>query len=210
MDQVEFESDEVTGNLFGSSDEKEAGSTTFQLNKKYIITTLKSGILVIDQQRAHTRILYEELLKNITVTSAVSQQLLFPLQLRFSTNEIEHLKEIKESLEHTGFIFSEINKDSVEITGIPTLISESEVAILLEQLLSDLENDVPDAGFSQIDTLSKSLAKGMAVKSGTVLGPADQQNIVNSLFACKESTLSPYNKPIFITLTVDELDKKFM
>ncbi|WP_324721457.1 DNA mismatch repair endonuclease MutL [Salinimicrobium sp. HB62] len=210
MNQVEFESDEVTGNLFGFSDEKEAGSTTFQLNKKYIITTLKSGILVIDQQRAHTRILYEELLKNITVTSAVSQQLLFPLQLRFSTNEIEHLKEIRESLEHTGFIFSEIKKDSVEITGIPTLISESEVAILLEQLLSDLENDVPGAGFSQIDTLSKSLAKGMAVKSGTVLGPADQQNIVNSLFACKESSLSPYNKPIFITLTVDELDKKFM
>ena len=210
MDQMEFESDEVTGNLFGFSDEKEAGSATFQLNKKYIITTLKSGILVIDQQRAHTRILYEELLKNITVTSAVSQQLLFPLQLRFSTNEIEHLKEIRESLEHTGFIFSEIKKDSVEITGIPTLISESEVAILLEQLLSDLENDVPGAGFSQVDTLSKSLAKGMAVKSGTVLGAADQQNIVNSLFACKESTLSPFNKPIFITLTVDELDKKFM
>ncbi|MHA6280024.1 DNA mismatch repair endonuclease MutL [Salinimicrobium sp. CAU 1759] len=210
MDQVEFESDEVTGNLFGFSDEQEAGSATFQLNKKYIITTLKSGILVIDQHRAHTRILYEELLKNITVTSAVSQQLLFPLQLRFSTNEIEHLKEIKESLEHTGFIFSEVNKDSVEITGIPTLISESEVAILLEQLLSDLENDVPGAGFSQIDTLSKSLAKGMAVKPGTALGAADQQNIVNSLFACKETTLSPYNKPIFITLTVDELDKKFM
>ena len=210
IDQVEFESDEVTGNLFGFNDEKESGSNTFQLNKKYIITTLKSGILVIDQQRAHTRILYEELLKNITVTAAVSQQLLFPLQLRFSTNEMEHLKEIRESLEHTGFIFSEINKDSVEITGIPTLISESEVAILLEQLLSDLENDVPGAGFSQIDTLSKSLAKGMAVKSGTVLGPADQQNIVNSLFACKESTLSPFNKPIFITLTVDELDKKFM
>ena len=166
--------------------------------------------MVIDQQRAHTRILYEELLKNITVTSAVSQQLLFPLELQFSTNEIELLKENKESLEQTGFIFSEVRKDSVEITGIPTLISESEVAILLEQLLSDLENEVPGAGFSQVDTLSKSLAKGMAVKSGTILNAADQQNIVNSLFACKESSLSPFNKPVFITLTVDELDKKFM
>lgn len=208
--QVEFESDEVTGNLFGYSEEKETGSTTFQLNKKYIVTTLKSGILVIDQQRAHSRILYEELLKNITVTSAVSQQLLFPLELQFSTNEMELLKEIKDSLEQTGFIFSKFKSDSVEITGIPTLISESEVAILLEQLLSDLENEVPGTGFSQVDTLSKSLAKGMAVKSGTALNSADQQNIVNALFACKESTLSPFNKPIFITLTVDELDKKFM
>jgi len=210
FDQVEFESDEVTGNLFGYSEEKETGSTTFQLNKKYVVTTLKSGILVIDQQRAHSRILYEELLKNITVTSAVSQQLLFPLELQFSTNEMELLKEIKDSLEQTGFIFSEFRSDAVEITGIPTLISESEVAILLEQLLSDLENEVPGTGFSQIDSLSKSLAKGMAVKSGTVLNSADQQNIVNALFACKETTLSPFNKPIFITLTVDELDKKFM
>ncbi len=208
--QVEFESDEVTGNLFGLGDAGETGSTTFQLNKKYIVTTLKSGILVIDQQRAHTRILYEELLKNITVTSAVSQQLLFPLKIQFSTNEMELLKEIKDSLEQTGFIFSEVKKDSVEISGIPTLISESEVEILLEQLLLDLENEVPGSGFSQVDTLSKSLARGMAVKSGTVLNSAEQQNIVNSLFACKESTLSPFNKPVFITLTVDELDKKFM
>ncbi|GAB2774880.1 DNA mismatch repair endonuclease MutL [Salinimicrobium soli] len=209
FEQVEFESDEVTGKLFDKS-EHDGGGTTFQLNKKYIVTTLKSGLLVIDQHRAHSRILYEELLKNITVSSAVSQQLLFPLQLQFSTNEIELLREIKESLEQTGFIFSEFTKDSVEITGIPTQISESEVAILLEQLLSDLENEVPGAGFSQVDILSKSLAKGMAVKSGTSLNPHDQQNIVNSLFACKETSLSPYNKPIFITLTVDELDKKFM
>ena len=208
--QVEFESDKVTGNLFGLGDEGETGGTTFQLNRKYIVTTLKSGILVIDQQRAHTRVLYEELLKNITVTSAVSQQLLFPLILQFSTNEMDLLKEIKESLEQTGFIFSEVKSDSVEITGIPTQISESEVEILLEQLLLDLENEVPGTGFSQVDTLSKSLARGMAVKSGTVLNNAEQQNIVNSLFACKESTLSPFNKPVFITLTVDELDKKFM
>ncbi|WP_029034780.1 DNA mismatch repair endonuclease MutL [Salinimicrobium terrae] len=210
FNQVEFESDEVTGKLFGPADEGGAGGTTFQLNKKYIVSTLKSGILVIDQQRAHTRILYEELLKNITVTSAVSQQLLFPLKIQFSTNEIELFKEVKDSLEQTGFIFSEVKQDSVEISGIPTLISESEVEILLEQLLLDLENEVPGTGFSQVDTLSKSLARGMAVKSGTVLNSADQQNIVNSLFACKESTLSPFNKPVFITLTVDELDKKFM
>ena len=210
MNSMEFESDEVTGNLFGSSEEKESGNRTFQLNKKYIVSTLKSGILVIDQHRAHTRILYEELLKSITVTAAVSQQLLFPLMLQFSSQEIALLKESKESLEQTGFVFSEFSKDSVEIIGIPTLISESEVAILLEQLLSDLENEVPESGFSQADILAKSLAKGMAVKSGTVLNNIEQQNILNSLFACKETDLTPYNRPIFITLTVDELDKKFM
>lgn len=207
---MEFESDVVTGNLFGTSEESSIGNSTFQLNKKYIISSLKSGILVIDQHRAHTRVLYEELLKNITVTAAVSQQLLFPLKLQFNQQEVSFLKENQESLENTGFIFSEFTEDSVEISGIPTLISESEVAMLLEQLLSDLEHEVPDSGFSQIDILSKSLAKGMAVKSGTVLNSQEQQHLVNSLFACKESTLTPFNRPIFITLTVDELDKKFM
>ncbi|TBW28606.1 DNA mismatch repair endonuclease MutL [Gramella sp. KN1008] len=206
--QIEFESEEVTGNLFGGR-EDEAEKSTFQLHKKYIVSTLKSGILVIDQHRAHTRVLYEELLKNITVSAAVSQQLLFPLRLQFNNHEVEMLKELKESLEQTGFIFSQIDKDEVEITGIPTLIPESEVQILLEQLLADFEKDVPHDGFSQTDLLAKSLAKSMAVRSGTLLNSTEQQHIVNRLFACKEPALNPFNKTVFITLSVDELDKKF-
>ncbi|MDR5589866.1 DNA mismatch repair endonuclease MutL [Christiangramia sp. SM2212] len=206
--QIEFESEEVTGNLFGAKEEQTEKST-FQVQKKYIVSTLKSGILVIDQHRAHTRVLYEELLKNITVSSAVSQQLLFPLRLQFNAHEVEMLKEIKDSLEQTGFIFSAINKDEVEISGIPTLISESEVEILLEQLIADFEKDVPDNGFSQTDLLAKSLANSMAVRSGTILNSTEQQHIVNRLFACKEPALSPSNKTVFTTLTVDELDKKF-
>jgi len=207
--EIEFESEEVTGNLFQSSEDLQEKST-FQLHKKYIVSTLKSGILVIDQHRAHTRILYEEMLKNITVSAAVSQQLLFPLNLQFNTHEIEIIKQLQDSLEQTGFVFSEVESDFVEIVGIPTLISESEVEILLEQLIADFENDVPDNGFSQTDLLAKSLAKGMAVKSGTLLNNTEQQHIVNRLFACKEPGFSPSNRSIFVTLTVDELDKKFM
>ncbi|MEP6261630.1 MAG: DNA mismatch repair endonuclease MutL [Gillisia sp.] len=207
---IEFESEEVTGNLFGASKTQESQNTTFQLNKKFIISTLKNGMLVIDQHRAHTRILYEELLKSITVQAAVSQQLLFPLHLKFSQNEIQLLKGIKDALENTGFIFSEIKKDSVEITGIPTTVSESEVEMLLEQLLGDFENEVPGNNFSQTDLLAKSLAKSMAVKSGNLLNQTEQQHIVNGLFACKEPTLTPSNKPVFITLPVEELEKKFM
>ncbi|MCP9200907.1 DNA mismatch repair endonuclease MutL [Gramella sp. GC03-9] len=206
--QIEFESEEVTGNLFGSKEEGPEKST-FQLQKKFIVSTLKSGILVIDQHRAHTRILYEELLKNITVSAAVSQQLLFPLRLQFNNHEIEMLKDLKESLEQTGFIFAEIARGEVEITGIPTMISESEVQILLEQLLADFEKDVPDNGFSQTDLLAKSLANSMAVRSGTLLNTVEQQHIVNKLFACKEPGLSPFNKTVFTTVSVDELDKKF-
>ncbi|CAM4188191.1 DNA mismatch repair endonuclease MutL [Gillisia hiemivivida] len=208
--QIEFESEEVTGNLFGASKTEEAQSSTFQLNKKFIISTLKNGMLVIDQHRAHTRILYEELLKSITVSAAVSQQLLFPLVLQFNQQETELLKGIKDSLEQTGFIFSEITSNSAEIIGIPTSISESEVEMLLEQLLVDFQNEVPENNFSHTDLLAKSLAKSMAVKSGNLLNFTEQQHIVNGLFACKEPSLTPFNKPVFITLPVEELEKKFM
>lgn len=209
LHQVEFESQAETDSLFGKEQPKQTGSTIFQLNRKFLVSSLKSGILVIDQHRAHTRILYEEFLKNITVSSAVSQQLLFPLELQFNQHEMSLLREARESLEQTGFIFSKIEEDSLRISGIPAHISESEVGILLEQLLSDLENELPESGFSYTDTLAKSLAVSMAVKSGMVLNIEQQENLVNSLFACKESTMSPHNKSIFITLSVDELDKKF-
>jgi len=210
LKQIEFESEEVTGNLFGATKTVETQNSTFQLNKKYIISTLKNGMLVIDQHRAHTRILYEELLKSITLSAAVSQQLLFPLVLQFTQQEIKLLQGIKDSLEQTGFIFSEIKSDSVEITGVPTTISESEVEILLERLLADFENEIPENNFSQTDLLAKSLAKSMAVKSGNLLNSTEQQHIVNGLFACKEPSLTPFNKPVFITLQVEDLEKKFM
>ncbi|PZD78288.1 DNA mismatch repair endonuclease MutL [Mesonia sp. K7] len=206
---IEVESEVVNGKLF---DEKESqtNSNTFQLNRKYIVGTLKNSILVIDQHRAHTRILYEELLKSITIKGAVSQQLLFPLTLNFSTDEIEILKELQDNLTQTGFVFTKVEKDGVEISGIPTLISESEVSILLDQLMSDFKDEVPENGFTQTDMLAKSLAKSMAIKNGNILNPSEQQELIDALFACKEPKFTPANKKVFAELTTNDLDKKFV
>ncbi len=207
--KVEFESEEVTGSLF-DSEKQSSSARTFQLQKKYIISALKNGMVIIDQHRAHTRILYEDLLKNITVEAAISQQLLFPLRISLNRQEIKMLKELQTSLEQTGFVFSNINEEEIEISGIPTLIAESEVSILLEQLLADFENEVPDTGFKQTDILAKSLAKSMAIKAGTLLDTVEQLAIVNGLFACKEPDITPTNKRVFITQTAEDLEKKFM
>jgi DNA mismatch repair protein MutL len=166
--------------------------------------------LVIDQNRAHQRILYEELLKNMTIKEATSQQLLFPLQLHFSAQEIEIINQLKTDLEHTGFIFSNVNKESVEITGVPVIVPESEVSIILEQLISDVENEVPDSHFSATDLLAKSMAKSLAIKTGQKLKKDEQEHLVNRLFACKEPNVSPTNRTTFVTMSVDELDKKFI
>ncbi len=208
--EVHFESEESTGSIFDDDKYVDKIQTTYQLHNKYIVSTIKSGMLVIDQHRAHQRILYEDFLKNMTIKEAVSQQLLFPLQLHFSIQDIEIINQLKEDLEHTGFIFSNVNKESVEIIGVPVSVPESEVSIILEQLISDVENEVPDAHFSATDLLAKSMAKSLAIKTGQSLQKDEQEHLVNSLFACKEPNTSPTNRATFITMSVDELDKKFI
>lgn len=183
--------------------------STYQLNNKYIVSTIKSGMVIIDQHRAHQRVLYEEFLRNITVKESVSQQLLFPLTLAYSTTELALIEELKAGLENTGFIFGTISGDILEINGIPTSITESQVPVVIDQLLSDLENEVPDSGFSQTDTLAKSMAKSLAVKGGVSLDSMSREHLVNSLFACKEPSVSPTNRKTFVTMTSEDLERKF-
>ncbi len=209
LDDIEFESEEVTGSLF-ENNETETGQITFQLQNKYIVSPLKNGMMIIHQNLAHQRILYEELLKNITVKEAVSQQLLFPLQLHFSKPDVEIIEKIREQLEHTGFIFSELKEETIEISGIPVLILESHVVNLLSQLVHDIKEEVPDNGFSQNDMLAKSMAASMAIKTGASLNKEEREHLINQLFACKEPSVSPTNKLVFTTMDSNDLDKKFM
>ncbi|NKI27710.1 DNA mismatch repair endonuclease MutL [Arenibacter sp. 6A1] len=208
---ITYESDTITGSIFeGKKSNFETASTTFQLRRKYIVTTIKSGMVVIDQSRAHQRVLYERFLKNITIKGGVSQQLLFPLRLAFTKSDCAIIQEIKENLITVGFVFGAIEEEEVEITGVPLSVPESEVGMILDQLISDYQQDFVVDGFSQTDVLSKTLSKSLAVKTGEILDSDSQLALVNDLFACKESGVSPFNKPIYVTITESDIDKKFL
>lgn len=208
LDAIEFESEEVTGSMF-ENEETEAGNVTFQLQNKYIISPIKSGMMVIHQHLAHQRILYEEFLRNITVNEGLSQQLLFPSEFEFSKPDVVILNQIKEQLEHTGFVFKSISEEKVSIQGVPVNMKETMLKQVLEQVISDIKNEVPEAGFSQNDVLAKSMARSMAIKTGTALSREEQEHLVHRLFACKEPSVSPNNTPVLVTLDVADLDKKF-
>ncbi len=209
MGDFSFESEEVTGSLFNEEEVEHAVQNTYQIHKKYIVSPIKSGMVIVDQQRAHQRVLYEQFLMNMTMHQASSQQLLFPLDLFFSTTELELIEELKLSLVNTGFVFDETAHDHVVISGIPVNVTESEVSLVLEQLLSDLQDGIPNSSFSQNDVIAKSMAKSLAVKTGTALTIKEQENLVNGLFACKDPNVSPFQKPTFITMRVEDIDKKF-
>ncbi|MFN3754247.1 DNA mismatch repair endonuclease MutL [Flavobacterium sp.] len=208
--EMTFENGEaVTSSLFEENEIEQEVKRTYQIHKKYIVSPIKSGMVIINQKRAHERVLYEEFLTSMTVKQASSQQLLFPLQLFYSSDEVVLLSELKTSLENTGFVFEAIEEDNVLISGLPVNVTESEISIVLEELLSDLQDGIPDNSFSQNDTIAKSMARSLAIKTGTYLTEKEQENLVHNLFACKEPNVSPFQKPTFITMSVEDLDKKF-
>jgi DNA mismatch repair protein MutL len=204
-----FENEEVTSSLFNDEEVEQAVHKSYQIHKKYIVSPIKSGMVIVDQHRAHQRVLYEQFLVNMTVQHASSQQLLFPINLFYSASEMELIAELQLSLINTGFVFEESNPDHIVISGIPVNVTESEVVTVLDQLLSDLHNGIPENSFSQNDTIAKSMAKSLAIKTGTYLTEKEQENLVNGLFACKDPNVSPFQKPTFITMRVEDLDKKF-
>lgn len=208
FDKLMLESDAKAVSMFnkGSIEDQR---TTFQLQQKYIVSTLKSGLLIINQNRAHQRVLYENYLKHITIQEATSQQLLFPLELSFSKQDIHLLKPLKTDLEHTGFIFDTFELETIKLTAVPVGVSDNMVSKVFEHLISDLENEVPEANFSLTDLLAKSLAKSLAIKNGQLLNSTEREHLINSLFACKAPNTSPTNAPTFITIGIDTLDKKF-
>jgi DNA mismatch repair protein MutL len=206
---VEFESEANTDEIFESQNDTSQGEQiTFQLKRKYIVTTIKSGMVVIDQSRAHQRVLYERFLQDITVKEAVSQQLLFPMELNFNKKEITLLSSIDESLSSLGFML-DFGTDSVKVTGIPSIMTESGIGTVLEALLRDISEGYDTKSYTQAELMAKTLSKSLAIKTGQLLEQNSQIALVNDLFGCKEPNLSPFQKMTFITLSGNEIDKKF-
>ena len=194
--------------LFHQEQETETGKT-FQIQKKYLLSSIKSGMVLIHQSLAHQRVLYEEFLESITVHEAMSQQLLFPVHVSFSQTDTEMIQSMKADLENTGFLFESITNEAVVVKGIPTSITESQISLILEQLLDDMKLEVPETSFSHFDVMAKSFAKSLAIKTGAVLSSKEQESLVHDLFSCKEPSVSPFGKATFKTLTIKEIDAIF-
>jgi len=194
--------------LFETPEEKGAEvGKTYQIHKKYILSSTQSGVLFIHQHLAHQRVLYEHFLKNSSSKGVFSQQLLFPVEVSFAAHDIETIKNFKEDLEQMGFLFGEISTDKIVVKGIPTVISESQITMTIEQLLDDIEQGISAINFKPSEMIAKSLAKTLAIKTGQILLPKEQETLVNDLFLCEEPSIAPCGKKAITTVDLQELDK---
>ncbi len=184
--------------------------SVYQLNNKYLVNKIKSGIVIVNQNRAHQRILYEKFLKFITVDGSKPQKLVKPLKINLSIQEIDILVSYKKQLKSSGFVFKKASGNDLNFEAIPTFLDPNRVGEYIQDLLDNIKDEIPDKNFSQSDLTAKLMAKSLAIKTGKKLLPEEQEYIINSLFACKEPNVSPFNKKIYHTITFDEIEKKFL
>ncbi|MFL2643898.1 MAG: DNA mismatch repair protein MutL, partial [Flavobacteriaceae bacterium] len=211
QDQINsIEEDSRVNTLDFKDDNNFDSNSVYQLNKKYLINKIKSGIVIINQNRAHQRILYEKFLKFITVDGSTPQKLVNPLKMNLSIQEVNLLFNYKKLLKSSGFLFKKISNNDLNFEAIPTFLDPNKVESYIEDLLNNIKDEIPDKNFSKSDLTAKLMSKSLAIKNGKKLLIDEQEYIVNSLFACKEPNVSPFNKKIYHTITFDELEKKFL
>ncbi|MDR2906763.1 MAG: DNA mismatch repair endonuclease MutL, partial [Bacteroidales bacterium] len=178
---------------------------SFQYRNKYVVANTHSGLLIVDQQRAHERILFEQFQQQLTDRKTVSQHNLFPQSLDFSASNAEILNEILPNLKDMGWDIESLGHHSFVVNATPADVKESDAQNFLEIIIETYKSGIMLHRNDKQTNLAVSMACGMAVKSGQILDNAAQKNLLTQLFACQVPHLSPKGKPVFTMLSEDEL-----
>lgn len=181
----------------------------YQLHGTYIISPIKSGFLLIDQQAAHERILYERYLSNLDRQSSSSQQQLFPRTISLPPADAAILREIRPQINLLGFDVQEFGTNTFVINGVPAEISgrEDEVKVL-EGLVAQYRENI-DLKIAAKDSLARAMARHTCMRRGHALTVAEMQALIDSLFGCQVPLKSPSGRACFITYDLGELAKRF-
>ncbi|MDB5128066.1 DNA mismatch repair endonuclease MutL [Mucilaginibacter sp.] len=181
----------------------------FQVHNRFILSQIKSGFMLINQQAAHERILYERFLQQLQNHSGVSQQSLFPQSVTLNSSDFELLKELLPDIRALGFDIREFGRNTVVVEGIPADINNANEHELLEQLLEGFKNNLSILKLDKRDNLARSLARNAALKVGVKLSMEEMNQLVDQLFACQMPNLALNGKPVISTFTLNELAERF-
>lgn len=192
--------------LFSKANSQKA---PYQLHNSYVISQIKSGMMIIDQQAASERIMYEELLQSVKKSHRLVQKLLFPITLQLTTEESILLEGILENVKEMGFELESFGNNSFIVHGTPSIISETiDVESLLKELIIQYGQD-RTLNLGVEESIAKSLARSAAIKRGTRLDQEEMQKLIDLLFACEIPTLALNGSKCFITRDLDTIQKLF-
>lgn len=182
----------------------------FQIHQKYIISQIKSGFMLIDQQAAHERILYEKFLEQLDSHKGLSQQSLFPQTITLNATDYALVSDLLPSFHALGFQIREFGKNTLVIEGVPADLPENHnLAEMMEKLIEGFKNNYNSLKLDKRDNLARTLARNASIKAGTVLRQEEMNNLIDQLFACSIPGISISGKQIIIKITLDELAERF-
>jgi DNA mismatch repair protein MutL len=180
-----------------------------QIQKRYIVSQIKSGFILIDQQAAHERIMFERYLKLLEKNKNESQRQLFPQNLELSAMDAHILSQILPEINNLGFDIQEFGKQSFVIHGFPADIVQGDEKKMIEELIEQYKMNAQVTKFSKRENLAKSLAYSSSIKAGKTLSVEEMKTLIDELFACEKAYTAPNGRFTFITLSNDELEKRF-
>lgn len=180
----------------------------YQYKQKYIFTSVKSGLMIIDQRRAHIRILFDKYLESIVQKKGISQRVLFPEMIELSASEAAIIPSIKEDLESLGFEISNLGNNTYAIQGVPSEIENPDVARLIKTMLANIIETGLDVKSEIQEKLALSFARSVAINYGKPLSVEEITDIVNRLFACPTPNYTPDGKKILTVLDDEDMDRK--
>ncbi len=184
-------------------------TTTFQLHNKYIVTQIKSGMALIDQQAAHERIYYEKYLSMLQNKFGASQQFLFPQSIELSPNDFTLLMEMEEEFKSLGFVYSIFGRNTIVVNGIPADIPTTNEKNLIESLIEQYKQNQTELRLEKKENLARSLAKRSAIRPGTKLSLTEMNSLIDQLFACKMPTYAPNGNLTLVLMTTEKIASMF-
>lgn len=180
-----------------------------QIQNRYIVSQIKSGFILIDQQAAHERIMFERYLKLLEKNRNESQRQLFPQNLDLNALDAQILLQILPEINNLGFDIQDFGKNSFVIHGFPADILQGDEKKMIEELIEQYKMNSQVTKLSKRESLAKSLAYSSSIKAGKKLSVEEMKTLIDELFACENAFNAPNGRLTFITIGNDELDKRF-
>lgn len=188
---------------------EEKSPTHYQYKGRYIMTSVKSGLMIIDQYRAHTRILYEGYIEQMQKRRPSSQKPLFPDTIHFSASDKVVVEAVMPELQNIGFELTQNEEGDYKITAVPSGLDGLDYVALVQDLVASAREKTTSAIDDINHSIALELARNAAVTYGQVLTNAEMENIVNSLFACSNFSYTPDGKKILTMLRQTDLEQLF-
>lgn len=185
------------------------GRAIWQIHNKYILSQVKTGLMIVDQHVAHERILYEKVLANFENNLASSQQLLFPQTITLTPNDYVLVQDLLPHLEAIGFVLKPFGKNTVVIDGIPADVRVGSERKILEDVLDEFRNNEHQSTIDARDNLAKSFACKAAIKAGDRLKTHEMISLIDQLFLTSMPYVCPHGRPVVVKVSIEELDRRF-